>query len=431
MEAHPRETVVPVAERPTLYRVTLVVLLFLILLVSLLDRVNVSVLVTDNTFLTDMGIKGQPVQMGMLMSVFLFCYGLGHIFLGPVADFIGPRKGMSISVLLWIASMFVGGLAPTFAAMLIARIVLGLGEGMHWPMNNKYIKNWFPPYERGKANSVWILGAWVGPTIAMPFFVWFLQFMSWRDSFFTLGALGLLPLLALWFLTADHPRQSRFVNKLELAHIEDGQKDERAAEALVENRGFWATTKTFIYDYRFWLVTLYYITTTGIFWAMIAWLPSYLKVARGFSMTSMGMLSSLPFALGGVCLLLFGWISDKVGRRAPFCTVGAATCTAAMYLGATASGSMSAALFIVLSVGAIGIGHASILALLQKVVPSRAIGTGAGIMNGLTSIFSALLPILIGYLINVTGSYFAGLMLLVCLGIVGTISMLVMSLRKY
>ena len=60
----------------------------------------------------------------------------------------------------------------SFALMLVSRGMLGLGEGMHYPVQMKFVKNWFPPLERGKANSVWQFSLFVGPAIAMPFFAW-------------------------------------------------------------------------------------------------------------------------------------------------------------------------------------------------------------------------------------------------------------------
>ena len=53
---------------PSKERWVMVLILLLTLLVAYIDRVNVSVLMADNTFLTDMGIKGDPVSMGLLMT---------------------------------------------------------------------------------------------------------------------------------------------------------------------------------------------------------------------------------------------------------------------------------------------------------------------------------------------------------------------------
>ena len=175
--------------RPTRQRVVLVLILLVTLLVAYLDRVNVSVLLADNKFLTDMGIKGQPVQMGLLMTLFLIAYGISNILLSPLGDILGPRKAMSLSILLWAGALFMGGIAATFTTMLVARLILGLGEGMHWPMQSKYVKNWFPPHERGKANAVWVVGLMAGPAITMPFLTWAIHSYGWRTSFFILVVL--------------------------------------------------------------------------------------------------------------------------------------------------------------------------------------------------------------------------------------------------
>ena len=118
-------------EKPTKQRVILVLILLVTLLIAYLDRVNVSVLLADNTFLSDMGIKGQPVQMGLLMTLFLIAYGISNVFLSPIGDYLGPRKAMCLSIFLWCLSLFIGGIASTFTIMLAAHVILGIGEGMH------------------------------------------------------------------------------------------------------------------------------------------------------------------------------------------------------------------------------------------------------------------------------------------------------------
>ena len=110
------------ALQPTRQRYVLVGILFVTLLVAYVDRVNVSVLLADPKFLADMGIAGKPVQMGLLMTLFLVAYGISNAVLGPVGDYLGPRKAMSLSLFLWGLSMFIGGLAPIFTIMLVSRL---------------------------------------------------------------------------------------------------------------------------------------------------------------------------------------------------------------------------------------------------------------------------------------------------------------------
>lgn len=417
--------------KPTRQRFIIVLILLVTLLIAYLDRVNVSVLLADNVFLTDMGIKGQPIQMGLLMTLFLIAYGLSNVILSPLGDYLGPRKAMSLSILLWGGSLFLGGIAQTFTIMLAARVILGIGEGMHWPMQSKYVKNWFPPHERGKANSVWVIGLMAGPAIAMPFLTWVIQNYSWQTSFFILVGFVLIPLMLLWFCTTDYPYQHKGANQAERDLIEAGQKAEKELEAQAGHTTVWENMKVFIFDYHFWLITLYYFCLASIFWGTMAWLPSYLKVARGFSWAAMGAWSSLPYILGMASVLTSGYISDKIGRRAPLGVVSMLGAAAGIYFGAYAPDNTTAAILISLGIASIGLGIAPAWALVQEIVPGKAIGAGAGMMNGVSNGGSAFAPVIIGFFISVSGSYVGGLMFLVGLGLFAACCAAILSYQKY
>lgn len=426
-------TTAATALKPTRQRHLIAFILLLVVFFSYIDRVNVSILIVDNAFLRDMGIVGQSMQKGMLMTVFLIAYGFGNVLLGPIGDALGPRKGMSLACLVWMASLIIGGLAPSFVLLLFSRAILGLGEGMHFPMQSKYIKAWFPPLERGKANAIWSAGMSVAPAIAMPFFTWVIYMTGWRASFFVLTALGLIPLIALWYFTADTPRQSKRINELELAYIEAGLKKEAEEEAKKgsEKSGFWDNVKVFATNYRFWLLVVYYVVHTSVLWGSMTWLPSYLKDARGFSWAAMGALSSLPFAMMIITKIISGILCDKLGRRAPILLSAMIGVGIGVYFGANAVDNMMSALFLTLGIGALGLGGPAAWTLLQDLVPSKGVSTGAGVMNGLGNGFSSLAPLAIGFFITFTGSYVGGLLYLVGCCVVGGVATLILTLQKY
>ncbi len=112
------------AEKPTHQRHLLAAILLIVVFFSYLDRVNVSILVVDPGFLDAMGISQSSVQKGLLMSLFLAAYGIGNVLLSPVGDMIGPRKAMSISIVIWSFSLAIGGIAGTFGIMLASRVLL-------------------------------------------------------------------------------------------------------------------------------------------------------------------------------------------------------------------------------------------------------------------------------------------------------------------
>jgi len=412
-------------------RVNLVLILLVTLFVAYLDRVNVSVLVADAQFLIDMGIKGQPVKMGLVMSLFLFGYGISNIVLSPLGDFIGPRRAMMISIILWTIAVTMGGLATTFAVMLSARLILGIGEGMHWPMQSSFVKNWFPPNERGKANSAWLMGIMIGPAVAMPFFTWIVSYWGWRPTFFTLGVMGLVPLFLLWLFVTDHPSEHKRISKAELEYIESALKIEAEQEKAMKTETLGQRLASFCSNYRFWLLSLNYISISCIWWGMMAWLPSYLKASRGFSWASMGAWSAMPYVVGIICLWVFGHMSDKIGRRAPFVAIAHMLAAVGIYIGANVTDNVTAAVLISLGLGAIAIGLPATYSLVQSLVPGKAVGAAAGTMNGLSNIFSAFSPVIIGYFIAMSGSYMGGLMFLVGMALFGCVCMSILTLQKY
>ena len=134
-------------------------------------------------------------------------------------------------------------------------------------------------------------------------------------------------------------------------------------------------------EHRFWLLVVYYVVHTSVWWGMMTWLPSYLKTARGFSWTAMGALSSLPYVLGIVGKFAGGYLSDKAGRRAPFMAAACVGIAAGIFLGATVESNIASAMLLTLAIFASSIGVPSGWSMLQDIVPSRVVSTGAGVMN--------------------------------------------------
>jgi sugar phosphate permease len=420
-------------KKPTKQRVVVILILLVTLLVAYLDRVNISVLVADDTFLQDMGIKGDAVAIGSLMSMFLLTYAITNAILSPLGDLWGPRKVMSLAIVFWIISCAYGGVVSTFGGMIAARCILGLGEGMHWPMQMKYVKNWFPPGERARANSTWLIGLTAGPALAMPFMVWVIGEWGWRTSFFALASVGFIPLALIWFFTTDYPRESQTINHLELEYIESGLRIEAEAVATrdvaapVSN---WDNWKGFLLNFDYWLCVVFYVFSTSAWWGLATWIPSYLKQAMGFSWKSMGFWANAPYAAGIVALIVAGYLTDKIERKATFGILHMLGAAVGIYFAAHATGQVEAALWLILAVASLLIGQPGHWSIIQKVVPASALGAGSGFESCLGSLGGAITPMVVGYFINATGSFMGGLMCLVTFCLLGAIAMIALWLRK-
>jgi len=411
-------------KRTSFARHRLAVILFVVLFVAYIDRVNIAVLVVDPIFLGAMGIANDPVAKGTLMTSFLIFFGLGNVLLSPMGDWLGPKKSTLIAVFLWGLSMAVGGLAATFTMMIMSRIFLGVGEGIYYPMQSKFVKSWFPVHERGKANATWLVGVNVAPMVAMPLFAWMIPEFGWRNNFYFLGLLSVIPFVLVWMYTADNPRELKGISKKEIEYIE-GALDKEQAEEDQNNKGkkssIWESYVGVLKNYKVWLLVLAYSGTSSIWWGIVTWLPAYLRDARGFSWAEMGMWASLPYILAVIVKLFAGWAVDKFNKPALLLGIALFGSAVFIYFGAYAQSSINAVLLISFGVGMLAIGTPSAWYMLQKVLPSNAVASGAGMMSGVSSGISAVAPVMTGWLIALTGSYIGGLMYMVGWGVFGSL----------
>lgn len=412
-----------------------VFVLFIALLVAYLDRVNASVLIADSGFLKDMGIANRPDLRGLVMSVFLWAYGGAALLLSFVLDKIGARRGLVIVALIWSASMFLGGIAGSFVALIMSRIILGVGEGLQLPVNSMVVKTWAPPRERGMANSIWGTGLFVGSGITMPLVAWIVNSMGWRVSFFILGVVPIVIVIPLVLLFVyNRPQESRWITKAELSYIEkelEGEKISQSAKLQgsddVNVKTEWRKVLT---NTDYWLSAISWMLITWMFWGLLTWLPSYLKTARGFTWTQMGSLSSLPYLVGTVLLLLSGYLMFRIRRSTIFMWTGCLAYAISMSMAVLSKSNLASALWMSLAMGGICWAFGASFVVLQKIVATSVTARATGLWQGIAQISAGFVPYIMGWIIALTGSFTAGFLFLIIAALLGTVLNFVLFTRE-
>lgn len=420
-----------IEQKPSHQRHLLSIILLITLMIAFVDRVNISLLIADPTFLADMQLVGQPVKMGWLMTAFLFAYGACCIVLAPLGDYLGPRKAMSIAVGIWILSLMIGGVATGFAFLLISRIMLGVGEGLHYPMQFTFVKNWFPVKERGRANMVWSMGITVAPVLSMPLVAAMIYYLGWRFSFFGLAAIDILPLILIWFLTADTPKDHKKVNSAELDHIEAGLAKEKEAQAHLEKSSFSQNLRALGKNYSFWLLVIFMCCQSFVYYGVMTWLPVYLKTTRGFSWGAMGALASLPGVTGFCTKLVSGYVLDFFGKRAPVLLIAMVGLGCGIYFAVATTNNVMSAVLIAAGMGFMSFGTPAAYTLLQDLVPGRIMSTASGIFTGLSNALSGFAPLAVGWVIATTGQTESGIAFLSAVAALGACCAFILLLRKH
>jgi sugar phosphate permease len=409
------------------YRYLVVAVIWVAFFFGGFDRAAISLFLVDHGFLKDMGLEGSPERQGLLMTFLLLPYALSNIFLGPTADRWGPRKVLTLMTGFWAAAAIWMGAIGSYSLMLVGRVGRGTAEGPLFPVANRYIRYWFPPSERGGANAIWTSGQRVGMTVAVPLLSLAIGMWGWRSALF-LQAVFILILVvpAIWFLTADAPEAMVGIGARERDIIMEG----RAAEGAkgVEGGG---DLSSLLHNYRFWLMVTYHFAVLATFSGLTTWLPKYLRDARGFDMNQMVLFAALPYLGSFLSSVVFGFLSDRIGRRAALCTLSLAGAATAIGVAALVSDPVASALLIVVGMIMWGMGSPVYYSIMQRIVPAPIMATGIGIDNGLANFGSALAPAVVGFLIAATGSYLAGLLFLAVLGLIGATGAAVLAIQRY
>src|SRR5215470_12967774 len=196
------------------FRWVICALLFFAATINYLDRQVIATLKGD---LQKAGIWD---EIGYAWVVFFFqtAYAIGLLIAGRVMDWLGTRKGFSLSVLVWSLAAMGHALVTTVVGFSVARFALGLGEAGNFPACIKTVAEWFPKKERALATGIFNAGTNVGVLVAAVSVPWLTLNYGWRWTFVVTGLTG-FAWLALWLLLYRHPEEHPRLSRAELDYI--------------------------------------------------------------------------------------------------------------------------------------------------------------------------------------------------------------------
>jgi ACS family glucarate transporter-like MFS transporter len=149
-------------------------LIFLVSMVTYLDRVNISIAAKQ---MMD-SYRLSSLEMGKVFSAFILAYALFQVSGGWLADRFGPRIVLVSAIAWWSAFTALTAcvvrvppfsLLPAIWALLIVRFCLGMGEAATWPNFNRTNANWMAQSDRAFASSVPLAGGGLGAALTPPF----------------------------------------------------------------------------------------------------------------------------------------------------------------------------------------------------------------------------------------------------------------------
>ncbi|MGH6670522.1 MAG: MFS transporter [Xanthobacteraceae bacterium] len=377
--------------------------LLVVWIISMFDKSNIAIVIANPRFLSEMHLVGQTKLLGWLVGGLFISYGLAAPLWGWAVSRIGPRKTTIIGLLIWALTCFWAGLSQSYGMLLAARIALGVGEAICYPVTLALVANWFALRERGKATSYWWIGTMIGPMLTGLIVTSLILYIGWRGQFYAMGILALvLPIPMMWFLVRDKPEQHPAVNQAEADLVRAGaiENNEDAPGRILKS------VKTYWRNHRFWLMTIAISCNAIFFWGWSGWLPTYLRSARHFTFSTAGYLTFVIYGFAVLTIIVIGQASDRVFRRAPFAGLGWAAAAVFLMAAAFAPSATWSVVLMICALCAQQVGISCAEMLMHSVVGTDEMGLSQGVRGFVTQMVGAFSPVMIGYLLDLTRGAF-------------------------
>jgi len=372
-------------------------------IISMLDKSNISLVIADPQFLSEMQLGGETKLLGLLASGLFISYSLAAPLWGFAVTRYGPRHAIVASLVIWALTCFWSALSQTYGMLLASRIGLGVGEAACYPVRLALIASWFALRERGKATAYWWIGTMIGPMLTGLIVTGLIVAVGWRGQFWAMGILALaLPLPMIWFLVRDKPEQNPAVNAAELNFVHAGaiEENEDAPGRILKGvSSVWR-------NHRFWLMVLAISCNAIFFWGWSIWLPTYLRTARHFAFSTSGYLTFVIYGFAVATILIIGHVSDRVFRRAPFAGLGWASAAVLLIAAALAPSTTWSVILMIGALCAQQVGISCAEMLMHSVIGTADMAKSQGVRALVTQMTGALSPVMIGYILASSGGGF-------------------------
>src|SRR5580698_7003274 len=130
-------------------------------------------------------------DMGILGTAFILIYAAVGVPLGRLSDRFSRTRILSGGVTVWSLLTAASGATWNYSSMFVARLGVGIGEASCAPAANSLVGDLFPPHQRGRALSIFMLGLPLGIFFSNWLSGTIVQFSGWRTAFYVACIPGL------------------------------------------------------------------------------------------------------------------------------------------------------------------------------------------------------------------------------------------------
>lgn len=248
---------------------------------------------------------GGPI-VGLLGSAYFYPYAVMQLPAGLLSDSLGPRKSVTIFLLIASAGAILFAASPSIGVAIFARVLVGLGVCMVFVPALKVLSQWFRRREFSMMTAILNAMGGVGVLIAAAPLAFLTDKLGWRNTFVAIGVATLLLAVAVWVWVRNRPEEMGLPS---VVAIDGAQSGASAAAAIPLLQGMASVLK----NGYFWAIAVWFFFDCGIFFGLGGlWGGPYLMQVYGLTKTGAGRVLNM-IAIGLIVgSPLLSALSDKV-----------------------------------------------------------------------------------------------------------------------
>ena len=352
-----------------------------------------------------------PAYAGAIIAITVFGWGLGGLLGGVLADYLGRKRSMTLTILAYSLLTGLSALAWDWLSFAVLRFLVGLAIGSEWATGSSIMAELWPAKARGRGGAFLQSGYPIGSILASG--VWLLIGSSGPGAWRYMFLIGVLPALLVFWIRRNIPESPRW---------EESDRRRRAAYdlrrqgAALEGENAALVRFTLVDMFaepavrmRLVLTFIMSLSVTIGYWGVSSFVPAYvgtLAAAQGlppqYYAGLVGLVQNIGALLG---FASFGFLADHFGRK-PTTMLYYLLClilTPLVYLG------IKDIYLLVLAFAVYGFFIQGCFAWtpiwLPELFPTRMRATAAGFFFNAPRLISAIAPLIAGTIIVGLGGY--------------------------
>src|SRR5689334_442460 len=383
------------------------------------DRINVSFAAL--TMRDDLSMSA--AAYGFALGTFYWSYFLFEVPSNIAMEKVGARLWIARIMITWgllaCATAYVTG-ATSFG---VVRFLLGAAEAGFFPGLVLYFTYWFPSYHHARIVSGFLIGLPIAVAAGAPLSTALLgmsglfSLRGWQIMYLAEGIPTILIGIVTLFVLTDRPEQAKFLTQDEKAWLGRTLAAERKAKEEVRTFTMWES----MIDPKVLLLSVNYLGIVTASLGMLFFIPQIIKSIGVTSNMAVGWLTMVPYICGGVGLIVWGAISDRMNERRWNLLIACIVSTLGLVIAGLTMGTWWA--LAGMSIAAVGFygSKGPFWAMPPMFLTGTAAAAAIAWINSIGNLGGFLGPWYVGVMKDVTGSFSGGLYGLALLGLISAI----------